>query len=163
MNPKTEQRPVERDYEQYDQVYQRTPNSFILYIAIPLMLFGLLCFVWALPFPHLAFLGRYNGYVNWASFLIAGLIYHYLKLSPIVSYLILFMFFGFSYGIIQLEQWQKAGGPSLWLTGIVILLAGIVGQIVLLKVANANRVLHLVPKSATWLCVSILKKAKLKY
>jgi len=73
--------------------------------------FGL---IWSIPFPHLAFLGIYNGYFNWASFVIAIAIYFYLKLSPIISYFILFILLGFSYGIMELVAWQQADGPQLW-------------------------------------------------
>jgi hypothetical protein len=163
MDSKSSQRPVDRDFEQFNKVASQKSDTFLLYVGIPLMLFGLLCFVWALPFPYIAFLGRYNGYLNWASFLIAILIYYHLRLSPIVSYIILFMFFGFSYCVIQLEQWQKAGGISLWLVGLTVLTIGVAMQLIVFSRVKAVNMAQLFLKGPTWLSVTILKAVKIKY
>ena len=159
-----EPRAVDHNFEEYNQVYIQASKPVSLYVAVLLTMFGLMALTWAIPFPHIAFLGRYNGYLNWASFLIAGIIYYHLKLSPMVSYAILFLLFGFSYGIIQLEQWEKAGGPHLWLLSLIILLIGLAGQIVAFKAsATRNNYFKLLTQSSTWLLVTLLKIIKIKY
>ena len=95
-------------------------------MLILLSLFGLL---WSVPFPHLKFLGKYNGYLNWASFLIALMVFAYYKISPILSYCVLLLLFGFSYIIIDLAAWQKTGGPALWLMSLVVLIVSFAAAI----------------------------------
>jgi hypothetical protein len=163
MQSPVEQRPVDRDFEEYESVYRGAKNSYILLIAVPLMMFGLMALIWAIPFPHIAFLGKYNGYLNWASFLIAGLIYYHLRLSPMVSYLLLFMLFGFSYGIIQLEQVEKAGDMQLWLAGLILSTFGTGLQIWIFNNTKAVHAINLLKVSSTWFIVTILKAIKLKY
>lgn len=110
----TNERPVDRYFREYEEAHQDRVNQIIYYICIPTLAFSVFGLIWSIPFPHLAFLGVYNGYFNWASFVIAIAIYFYLKLSPIISYFILFVLLGFSYGIMELVTWQQAGGPALW-------------------------------------------------
>ncbi|WP_342645941.1 hypothetical protein [Mucilaginibacter sp. CSA2-8R] len=161
MKPKEELRPVERQFENYSKTVSTLPNTALLYAAVILTLFGLMLFAWALPFPHLGFLGKYNGYVNWASFLIAGLIYYYLRLSPTVSYLLLFILFAFSYIIIQLEQ--RFTGSGLLLTGLGVLLVGLAGQRVIYKKLSNVPVFTMMINAPLWLMVSLLRKLKVRY
>src|SRR5882757_10768810 len=93
-------RPVDVYFAKYAESHQNKTNEAIHFICIPLIVFSLLGLVWSIPFPSLNFLGTYNGVFNWASFLIAFSVYYYLKLSPILSYLMLFVLFGFCYAII---------------------------------------------------------------
>jgi uncharacterized membrane protein YGL010W len=86
--------------------------------------------IWSIPFPHLDFLGRYNGFVNWASFLIAFSIYYYYRLSPVLSYFMLLVIVLMSYGIVSLEKWQAVGGPSLWLVSLIIFVVSWIGQFI---------------------------------
>jgi uncharacterized membrane protein YGL010W len=109
-----DERAVDRYFSEYKETHQDRVNQIIHYICIPTLAFSVFGLIWSIPFPHLAFLGIYNGYFNWASFVIAIAIYFYLKLSPIISYFILFVLLGFSYGIMELVVWQQAGGPPLW-------------------------------------------------
>jgi hypothetical protein len=162
MNPNVEQHPAERIYDEYNQVYKRAGYPVITFASIIIVMFGLFTTIWALPFPHIAFLGKYNGYINWASFLIAGMIYYYLKLSPMISYLILFMLFGLSYAVIQLEQWQKAGGPHLWLLGAVISVIGLAGQLFVLNKAKPDNYIQLLLKAPTWLMITVLNSIGFK-
>jgi uncharacterized membrane protein YGL010W len=117
-------------FDQYSDNYQiHTPKLFH-WICIPLILFSILGLVWSIPFPHLDFMGRYNGYVNWASFLIAFSIYYYYKLSPIMSYLMLIFVFILAMGVVQLEQWQANGGPALWLVCAVLFIGSWIVQFI---------------------------------
>ncbi|RZM10618.1 MAG: DUF962 domain-containing protein, partial [Pedobacter sp.] len=95
---------------------------------VPLIVFSLLALVWAIPFPQLAFLGKYNGFVNWASFLIAFAIYYYYKLSPVMSYFMLLAVFIMSFFIVMLEKWEQSGGPAMWVSALVIFVLSWAGQ-----------------------------------
>lgn len=123
-------RPVDVYFAKYAESHQNHTNEAIHFICIPLIVFSLLGLVWSIPFPKLDFLGSYGDMFNWASFLIAFSIYYYLKLSPVLSYLMLFILFGFSYGIIKLDDWHKAGGPALWLVCLIIFFISWIGQFI---------------------------------
>ena len=113
--------------EEFDNSHQNPINRAVQIICIPLLTFGFLGMIWSVPFPHLAFLGSYNGFVNWASFLIAFSIYYYYKVSPVLSYGILLIIFAFSAGIVSLE---KLHNTDNWPTmGMVCLLLFVVGLI----------------------------------
>jgi uncharacterized membrane protein YGL010W len=128
-------------------------------------LFGL---VWAIPFPYLEFLGKYNGYVNWASFLIAFAIYYYYKLSPVLSYLMLLLMMFFSAGIVSLEKMHNtAGWPQMWQICLGIFIISWIGQFIGHKIEGKKpsflddiKFLLIGP---IWLLHFILKKAKIKY
>jgi len=117
-------------FDKYAESHQNDTNELIHWICVPLIVFSLLGLVWAIPFPHLNFLGQYNGYFNWASFLIAFAIFYYYKLSPVLSYFMLLLIFAFTFGIIELETWGKAGGPALWLSCLVVFVLAWIGQFI---------------------------------
>jgi uncharacterized membrane protein YGL010W len=117
-------------FDKYAESHQDHTNELIPWICVPLIVFSLLGLVWCIPFPHLDFLGRYNGYLNWASFLIAFSVYYYYKLSPVMSYLMLLLIFGMSLLIVQLEQWQASGGPAVWLVCGIIFVIAWIGQFI---------------------------------
>jgi len=163
MNSNIKQRPVDTYYEEYNTVYQRMSLSPVAYLSVLMMLFGLMAVVWAIPFPYIAFLGKYKGYINWASFLIAAGIYYYLRLSPLVSYLLLLLLLAFSYAIIALEQWQKEGGAPLLAVGAIALFVGLLGQLLVLNQARAINTWRLLALSPGWAAVSLFKKLEIKY
>src|SRR5690554_3662671 len=102
--------------DKYTYNYAGDASGVLRWIFIPLITFGAFGLIWSIPFPHLPFLGKFNGFVNWASFVVAFSIYYYYKLSPTLSYGMLLIFGLFSYFIVQLEYWEIDGGLSLWLT-----------------------------------------------
>jgi len=165
---KTEQRSaVDVLFDKYAESHQNPSNEIIHWICVPLIVFSLLGLVWAIPFPHLEFLGKYNGYLNWASFLIAFSIYYYLKLSPVLSYLMLFLIFGMSMGIVQLEKLEAGGGPALWLVCLVIFVVAWIGQFIGHKIEGKKpsflddvKFLLIGP---IWLLHFICKKVGLRY
>src|SRR5690606_18796135 len=79
---------------------------------------------------YISFLGKLNGFVNWASFLVAFTIYYYYRLSPTLSYGMLLVVGIFSYCIVQLEYWEIAGGLSLWLVCLLIFVLSWIGQFI---------------------------------
>lgn len=123
-----EQRPVDRYFDQYAESHQNPTNKLIHWICVPLIVFSLLGLVWCIPFPHLEFLGRYNTFLNWASFLIAFSVYYYYTLSPVLSFLMMWVIGLMSFFIVQLEQWEKMGGPAVWLVCLIIFVAAWIGQ-----------------------------------
>ena len=123
-------RPIDVYFDQYSEHHQNSTNKVIHWICVPLIVFSIFGLFWAIPFPDIKFLGSYNGYFNWASFLIAFMVYYYYKLSPVLSYFMLFVLMGFSYGIIELVEWQKAGGPALWLVCSIIFVVSWIGQFI---------------------------------
>ncbi|PST82457.1 hypothetical protein C7T94_16180 [Pedobacter yulinensis] len=123
-------RPVDRDFDKYAESHQNGTNKIIHWICVPLIFFSILGLLWSIPFPHLDFLGRYNGYLNWASFAIAFSVYYYYRLSPVLSYFMLIIIFIMAMGIVQLEKWQLAGGPSIWSVCLVIFVVSWIGQFV---------------------------------
>ena len=160
-------RPVDIYIGQYSASHQNPTNKLIHWICVLLIIFSLLGFAWAIPFPSLKFLGSYNGYFNWASFLIAFSIYYYYKLSPVLSYFMLVVVMVLSYGVIQLADWQRAGGPSLWLICIVILILSLAGQFIGNKIEGKKPAflddLKFLLIGPVWLLHFVLKKFYVKY
>ena len=120
---------VEFYFDKYAAAHQDPTNRSIQIVFIPVLIFGLFTLLWALPFPYIKFLGAYNADFNWSSFLLAFSIYYYLRMSPILAYVMLFMMMLFCYIITLLQQWAITGGPNLLLLGILITL---VASVVLL-------------------------------
>ena len=128
-------KPPKRDLNsilnEFNNSHLDTRSRALQFICIPLLSFGLLGFVWSLPFPQLGFLGRYNGFVNWASFLIAISIYYYLKLSPLLSYGLLLIVFAFSAGIVGLEKMHTNNGwPTMGTVCLGVFMLGLILQFI---------------------------------
>lgn len=162
-----EQSKVDVLFDKYAESHQNHTNEMIHWICVPLIVFSLLGLVWAIPFPHLAFLGKYNGFVNWASFLIAFSVYYYYKLSPIMSYLMLLLICLMSFFIVMLEKWELAGGPAVWLVCAIIFVGAWIGQFIGHKIEGKKpsfledvKFLLIGP---IWLLHFICKKIGLKY
>lgn len=160
-------RPVDVLLDEYASFHTNKTNRVINYFCIPLIAFGILTFVWSIPFPHLDFLGKYNGFINWASFLVAFSLYYYLRLSPILSYIMLFLLFGFSYAITLLEAGQKTGGPALPQVGLILFVLGNIAQLIGYRAegrkptfAEDFKFLLIGPM---WLMSLILKRFKIRY
>lgn len=154
-------------FDKYAESHQNSTNELIHWICVPLIVFSLLGLVWAIPFPHIGFLGKYNGMFNWASFLIAFAIFYYYKLSPVLSYLMLLIVMAFCYVITVLEQWHVAGGPALWQSCLVIFVLSWVGQFIGHKIEGKKpsflddvKFLLIGP---IWLLHFILLKLKIRY
>jgi uncharacterized membrane protein YGL010W len=164
---KTEKRPVDILIDEYAQFHQKPANRYINYICIPLIAFSILGFVWCIPFPHLGFLGNYNGYLNWASFLIALVIYYYMKRSPIISYIILIIFFAFAYGITQLQAWQKTGGPILPQLCVVVFVTANIAQLIGYRIEGKKPTMmesfKFVLVEPMWLLSLVLKRFGVRY
>lgn len=162
-----EKREIDVLFDKYAESHQNHTNKLIHWICVPLIVFSLLSLVWAIPFPQFAFLGKYIGYVNWASFLIAFAIYYYYKLSPVMSYFMLLAVFIMSFFIVMLEKWEQNGGPAMWVSALVIFVLSWAGQFYGHKVEGKKpsflddvKFLLIGP---IWLLHFICKKIGLKY
>jgi uncharacterized membrane protein YGL010W len=162
-----ESRPVDIYFTEYAKSHQNPTNKLIHWICVPLIVFSIMGLVWAIPFPYIKFVGRYNGYFNWASFLVAFSIYYYYKLSPVLSYLMLLVLFGFSYCIIALADWQKAGGPALWQVCVIIFVLSWIGQFVGHKIEGKKPSflddLKFLLIGPVWLLHFLLKRFSIRY
>lgn len=122
--------PLGKILSQFSASHSTAVNKLIHYITIPLVSFSVLALVWAIPFPFLSFLGRYNGFVNWASILIGIAVYYYYRVSPLLSYGILLLIFAFSAFIVALEKFHNQGdGPEMHIIPLLILLPALLAQV----------------------------------
>ena len=163
----SEKRPVDIYFDKYAESHQNPTNKAIHWICVPLIVFSLLGLVWAIPFPYLKFMGRYNSFINWGSVLIAFSVYYYYRLSPVLSYLMLLIVFAFSYGIIALVNWQSAGGPPLWESSLVIFVVAWIGQFIGHKIEGKKPSflddLKFLLIGPIWLLHFVLKKFAMRY
>lgn len=162
-----DQRKIDVYFKRLDASHQNPTNQLMHYFFVPLMVLGILGMAWAIPFPHIGFIGKYNGYFNWASFIIAFGIYYYLKLSPLLSYFALFLFFGLSYGIMQLEVYEKAGGAELSVISVAILMISLAGQYIGGKIEgneqsfnDDTKLAHITP---LWVFYKLTQRFGLRY
>lgn len=164
---KEEKRPVDILFDKYSESHQNPTNKLIHWVCVPLIVFSIIGLLTAIPFPHIGFLGKYNMYINWFSFVLAATIYYYLKLSPILSYLMLF-FFGICYFfVVQLEYLERAGGPALWQVSLVIFILAWIGQFVGHKIEGKKPSflddLKFLLIGPIWLLHFVLKKLNVRY
>ena len=164
----TPQRTIDVYFAKYNEYHANRINRIINYICIPVIMFSILGFVWSLPFPHLGFLGSYNGMFTWASFLIAFSIYYYYRQSPILSYVMLLIIFAFAYGVVQLEAWQKAGGMILPQVCIILFVIANILQLIGYKLERKKQPMlfwdfKFLLIGPLWLMSLILKRFKIKY
>ena len=157
-----EKRPVDVLLDEYASFHTIPTNRVINYFCIPVVSFGILVFVWSIPFPHLDFLGKYNGFVNWASFLLAFVVYYYLRVSPLLSYLMLFALGAFSYLIVLLEK-----NVVLAQIGLLLFVIGNVAQLIGYKKEGRRPVFAQDFKfmliGPMWLFSLILNRFKIRY
>ena len=168
MQKQAESRLVDVYFDKYSESHQNHTNELIHWVCVPAIVFSLFGLVWAIPFPYLELLGKYNGYVNWASFLIAFAIYYYYKLSPILSYFMLLLMMFFSAGIVSLENMHNTEGwPSMWQVCLGIFVIAWIGQFIGHKIEGKKPSflddLKFLLIGPIWLLHFILKKAKIKY
>ena len=164
---KVEKREIDVLFDKYSENHQNPTNKLIHWVCVPLIVFSIIGLVSAIPFPHIGFLGKYNMYINWFSFLMAGTMYYYLKLSPILSYFMLF-FFGICYFfVIQLEYVEQAGGIALWQSSLIIFVLAWIGQYIGHKIEGKKPSflddLKFLLIGPLWLLHLLLKKLKINY
>ena len=117
--------PAEYRLAQYAQTYKAGNRRVMMLISALLLMLGLLGVLWAVPFPHLKFLGRYNGFINWASFFIAIAGYYYYRISAVIGYIVILILFAFAYLVTCMQNWQYTGGPPLLLFSCILIAAAL--------------------------------------
>lgn len=153
---------------EFSQFHQSRTNKLIHYFTIPFLSFAVLGLIWAIPFPHLDFLGGYNGFINWASFVIAGAVYYYYRVSQVLSYGLLVMVFAFSAGIVGLEKLHTLQGwPEMWqiclLISAVCYAAQFSGHKVEGRVPPPVYSLKTFVNGPLWMSYLLFKRAGLKF
>ena len=158
---------LDKLFMEYDASHQHPANVLIHWICVPLIVFGVFGLIWSIPFPRIEFLGKYNGFINWASFLIGFSIYYYLKLSATLSYGMLLLVCFFSFLIVQLEYWELAGGPKMWIVCLIVFILAWIGQFIGHNIEGKKpsfltdiKFLLIGP---IWLIAKIYKKVKIPY
>lgn len=152
---------------QYAETRQHPTNRLLHFIFMPLMVFSVLGLFWSIPFPYLSFLGKYNGFVNWASFLIAFGGYYYYRLSPVLLYLMIMLVFVTALIIVQLEKWVAIGGPAIWMVCTVTFIVALVGLLIGRKIEGKQTPFLVAVKSLLigpiWVLHFICLKIGVKY
>lgn len=166
-NKPEEKRQIDILFDKYAESHQNSTNKTIHWICVPLIVLSIIGLVSAIPFPHIGFLGQYNMYINWFSILMAATIYYYLKLSPVLSYFMLFFFGLCYYFVVQLEHLAKNGGPALWQVSLAIFVLAWVGQFIGHKIEGKRPSfiddLKFLLIGPLWLLHFIAKKLKINY
>ena len=123
-------RPVDVYFDKYQESHNNQTNELIHWICVPLIIFSLLGIIWNIPFPHLEFLGRYNGFFNWASILIAFVLYYYFTLSPLLAFLMIWVIAIMAYIIVKIELFTGLGSSVAYIIYTVIFVAAWIGQFI---------------------------------
>ena len=154
-------------FDTYAESHQNSSNKLIHCICVPLIVFSLLGLLWQIPFPYLEFLGRYNGYFNWASFLIAFAMYYYFTLSRVLFFIMIWIISAMSYAIVKIEQAYGLGSKTAIAIYAAVFILSWIGQFIGHKIEgkkpsflNDVKFLLIGP---IWLLHFICKKINLKY
>jgi uncharacterized membrane protein YGL010W len=165
---KIQPRRAELYFDKYAESHQNATNILIHWICVPLIVFSILGLVWAIPLPHFNFLGKLNGYINLATFLILFATVYYLRLSFRLGLAMIFTIWIFSAGIITLEKMARLQGwPEMWQVCLVIFVLAWAGQFLGHKIEGKKpsflddlRFLLIGP---AWLWAKIFRKVGWKY
>ncbi len=162
-----ERKPVDILFDKYAESHQDGTNKLIHWICVPLIVFSLLGIIWQIPFPQLSFLGQYQTFFNWASFVIAFAMYYYFTLSPTLFFLMIWVISLFSYLIVQIEYVVGLGTGTAYAIYVVIFIVAWIGQFIGHKIEGKKpsflddvKFLLIGP---IWLLHFICKKIGLKY
>jgi len=150
--------------------WSKHPGSRALYyLFIPVFFFGLLGLIWMIPFPEIGLLKKYGYHIflNWASIYIAIVIYYYLRLIPLLSYMVLLSIGVMSYLIVQLEYQEMAGGPAVWLVCLVLMLISLfslwIGTRIEKNSPSGRQFLSFLLHGPVWLWHLIFKKLNVRH
>ncbi|GGH26843.1 hypothetical protein GCM10011418_36390 [Sphingobacterium alkalisoli] len=161
-------RPVEKYFYELDATFGGGSKSLYA-VCLAFAFFGIMGLIWMIPFPQFDFLVKLNmhTFLNWGSFFIAIAIYLYLKLSPTLSYAILFSIAAMSFFIVQLEYVERDGGPSVVLVCTMISIISLSVLWVLAKreskPISGNDFIKLLTVGPIWLWSKVFDKLKIKY
>lgn len=159
-------RPIDRHFIEYAKNHQHTTNVLLQWIFVPLLTFSILGLIWAIPLQF-TFLGKFKDYFNIASIVIGIVMYFYLKLSPTLSYAMLLTVGVFSFFIVQLEYWERAGGLAFWLVCLILFVVACIGQLIGHKIEgrkpSSRKDLRFLLIGPIWLWSKLFKKLRIPY
>lgn len=161
---------LERIYTELESLTQHPGHRALHYLFIPILFFAVMGLVWMIPFPVIPFLKKhgYDIFLNWGSFYIAIIVYYYLRLSPVLSYAVLFSIAIMSFFIVQLEYVERDGGPAVWAVCTILLIMSaiilwIAGQKGSDKPMTLKRFLRIHVHSPLWLWHLVFKKFQIRH
>ena len=162
-NPK-----LEYYFSRYAESHQNHTNVFIHWVCVPLIVFSILGLVWAIPVPYFDFLGKMNGYINLATFLILFATVYYLRLSFRLGLAMILTIWIFSAGIISLERMARLHNwPEMWQVCLVIFVLAWAGQFIGHKIEGKKpsflEDLQSLLIGPIWLSAKLFKKLGWKY
>ncbi|MFC5272331.1 DUF962 domain-containing protein [Adhaeribacter terreus] len=168
MPYKLSERALDVYLKRYAESHQNPQNIFIHWICVPLIAFSLLGLVWAIPMPHFDFLGKMNGYINLATFLILFATVYYLRLSLRIGLAMILAIWVFSAGIISLERMARLHGwPEMWQVCLIIFVLAWAGQFFGHKIEGKKpsflEDLRFLLIGPAWLWAKVFKKLGWRY
>lgn len=154
--------------DRYAESHQNETNVLIHWICVPLIVFSLLGLVWAIPVTHFPFLGKLNGYINFATFLILFATIYYLRLSFKIGLAMIVTICLFSAGIITLERMARLHSwPEMWQVCLLIFVLSWVGQFFGHKIEGKKpsflEDLQVLLIGPAWLWVKVFRKLGWKF
>lgn len=114
---------IDEYFEIYGQSHQNATNKLIHWIAVPAIVFSLLGLIWSIPVPEFM---QFTPFFNWASLLLAIVLYYYYTLSPILAFTMVFVVGLFSFFYVLIE---KSAYP-LWQISLVIFVVAWIFQFI---------------------------------
>ncbi len=138
MKKKNPQRKQESALEKTFKFLESFQKFSLEPLALIVFWFGLSATIWAIPFPEISFMGRFNGFFNWFTLFMAGVIYYYLKLAPTLSYAMLLSFGVFSFLIVQLEYLEQDGGLPMVSVALLCLVVGLAVEFIGFRKKNPS-------------------------
>ncbi|MGI4727100.1 MAG: hypothetical protein ACRYGB_00890 [Janthinobacterium lividum] len=166
MIGKNQQRQLDIYLDYYNKKYPTQNDKIAQGFCAFGICFAILGLSWTLPFPYLHFLGMYNNYFNWASFIIAISIYYYSNLSPLLSYVMLFLALIFTYLISMIEKQFSDDLQMGTLFGLILLLSLLLHYQHTKKIGNYNSTkieLGFIWIGPIWIVSLMLKRFKIKF
>lgn len=166
MPTKNNLRKLDIKFDYYSKTYPSSNTRIIIGVCAFAIYFSILGLCWALPFTYLQFLGQYNSYFNWASFVIAFSIYYYSNLSPLLSYLMLFLALVFTYLISIIEKQMSNNLKSGLLFGLILILSLAIQYLNNKSINKQNYATtqwYFVWIGPIWVLSLMLRKFKLRY
>ena len=166
MTGKNQQRQLDIYLDYYNKKYPKQSGKIVQGVCALGISLAILGLSWALPFPHLSFLGQYNSYFNWASFIIAVGIYYYSNLSPLLSYLMLFLALIFTYLISVIERQIPNHLLMGEVFGLILLLCLLLHYQYNKTISNNNPVkieVGFIWIGPIWILSLMLKKLKIRF
>lgn len=114
-------------FKLYTEHHLNHVNKAIHWICVPLIMFSILGLCWVLPFPTAL---SYYGTFNWASILMAMVVWYWYQLSPALSYAMILVIAGMCYLVVQLNAFFIGAPVHYWVIYLGIFFLAWIGQFI---------------------------------